>query len=357
MIVQFKTPTSVPLEAFSLMGVNVKTSNNAIGRFGTGLKYAVAVILRYGGSIQLFVDGVEHEFYLSKKEFRGKTFQQVRMRKRYGVGKWLGSKPMPFTTEFGKDWSLWQAYRELESNTRDEGGSTEISDDESHVVVRGPDKGTLIVVSCPGFAEAIEDAKVFLPEEAQRGKQVFSNIVLDIYDTPSKYLYYQGIRIYELRYPARLTYDFKAPYVTLTEDRTAANAYALIWNITRILQHEVRDKGTLYKALNRSKLDDRYDLTFETHELNFDWQEQGSDAFAMVVDRLQSAGSGGRSVAGYASAYRGYTSLSAEKTVSLPRKHWQEIAKWLKLTWPDGSYPGDGAIEALMGKIDNVVPF
>ena len=72
MIVQFKTPTSVPLEAFSLMGVNVKTSNNAIGRFGTGLKYAVAVILRYGGSIQLFIDGVEHEFYLSKKEFRGK---------------------------------------------------------------------------------------------------------------------------------------------------------------------------------------------------------------------------------------------------------------------------------------------
>lgn len=349
MTVVFKTPTTIPLEAFSLLGINVKTSTNAIGRFGTGLKYAVAVILRHGGKIQLFIDGVEYEFYLSKKDFRGKTFQQVRMRKRDGIGKWLSSKALPFTTEFGKDWSLWQAYRELESNTRDEDGETETLEDGAILPGYGG-KGTLICVDCHGFQEAMEESGVFL--EVSSATRAHSCSMVDIYDAPSKYLYYQGIRVFNLRYPARLTYDFKAPHVKLTEDRTAENSWMLMYYIAAVLKDGFRDKGVLYKALSKSKNDERYEPTFETQDLNFDCTGSGSDTFMSVSRGLYKSGLGGRSVSNYQAAYSGYVSRSAEKSVSLPRQDWDLIAVEIHKILPQVS-GGDAisAMQSLLAKI------
>lgn len=56
-VVQFRTPGLIPLEAFDTMGISAKVGDHPIGRFGTGLKYAVAVILREGGIIRLFRPG------------------------------------------------------------------------------------------------------------------------------------------------------------------------------------------------------------------------------------------------------------------------------------------------------------
>ena len=48
--VAFRTPGLIPIEAFTSTGVNVKIHDNPIGHFGTGLKYAVAVLLREAGA-------------------------------------------------------------------------------------------------------------------------------------------------------------------------------------------------------------------------------------------------------------------------------------------------------------------
>ena len=105
----FKTPGRIPLEAFSTFGINVKKSNDPIGRFGTGLKYAVAVILRLGGTIEFWVDGVHHIFYLKEDKFRGESFDFIRMKKEKGLLSKVGWEytKLPFTTELGKDWQLW----------------------------------------------------------------------------------------------------------------------------------------------------------------------------------------------------------------------------------------------------------
>lgn len=350
MIVKFHTPGAIPIEAFSLLGINVKMQTNAIGRFGTGLKYAVAVILRHQGNIRLIIDGVEYEFYLSKKDFRGKTFQQVRMRKKDGLGKWLSSKALPFTTEFGKDWQLWQAYRELESNTRDEGGATFIGENEIP-----PDGGTTIEIESKGFYEQISEEQVFINElfGESAPKVVFSNHIVTIYDKQSKHLYYQGIRVYTLRYPARMTYDFKSPYVTLTEDRTSANTYEMMYHLSNIIQKEIHDRGILYKALRRSNRDPNFDLTFETQELNFDYTEKGSDSFCAVATSLNKSGSGGRSVSGYYGSHSAYTSRSASLSINLPRKDWDIIASIVKKYDDDSSDESVGV--AINGFLEKVV--
>lgn len=357
MIVHFRTETEIPLEAFSLLGVNAKTSKDAIGRFGTGLKYAVAVILRNGGKIRLFVGPTEYEFYLADKRFRDKLFQQVRMRKRHGsLSKWMSSKALPFTTEFGKDWQLWQAFRELESNTRDEGGSTMIFEPDTDYDPIGTIKsGTSIIVDCPGFAEQIREAHVFLPKESDRGKVVLSNSMMTIYDRPSKYLYYQGIRVYDLRYPARLTYDFKSPMVILTEDRTAGNAWALMNYIASALQSDVADIPTLKRILSKSKDQSRFEPTFESQDLNFDFTKAGSESFAYAAESLNRQGYGGKAVSGYYGSRKAYIAASDEKSISLPRRRWDSIAKAIK-EWSKDGYPDSEtgvACNALLAKLDH----
>ena len=52
-MITFHSPTILPIEAATTMGVSVKESDNAIGKFGTGLKYAIAGVLRLGGTIAM----------------------------------------------------------------------------------------------------------------------------------------------------------------------------------------------------------------------------------------------------------------------------------------------------------------
>ena len=109
--------------AFTTFGINAKPSTNSpIGYFGTGLKYAIAVLVREGLKVTVWIGTEPHEFYCEPSNFRGKDFSLIRMRRQRGVTrKWMATD-LPFTTELGKNWKLWMALRELHSNTLDENG-------------------------------------------------------------------------------------------------------------------------------------------------------------------------------------------------------------------------------------------
>lgn len=311
-VVQFITPGAIPLEAFTLMGVNVKMGNNPIGRFGTGLKYAVAVILREGGLIRLFVDGTEYGFFLKKMNFRGTELSQIMMRKRHGLGHWLRPTKLPFTTQLGRDWNLWQAYRELESNTRDEGGRTARS---AHQADAGPSQGTVIEVDCRGFSKAVDEEAVFLYEGA--AERVFRSPTVDIYDAPSRFLYYMGIRVYELRYPSLFTYNFGKGRVTLTEDRTVANIWSCMYDLAHTIQYSVEDESVLDRILEESER-----ASFENYELNFD--SSGSEIFRARAKYLGFSGTLGRA------GSRWYQELDAPEeeptsSVELTDEEWQLV--------------------------------
>lgn len=99
-----------------LLGVSDKNNTDSIGRFGTGLKYAIAGILRLGGKISIrHANGTQETFTTVPVPARSKTFQAVHSSIHGSLG---------FTTEMGKHWQPWMLYRELESNTIDEDGKT-----------------------------------------------------------------------------------------------------------------------------------------------------------------------------------------------------------------------------------------
>lgn len=209
------TPGLLDVRGFTILGLHAKPNTDTpIGKFGSGLKYAVATLVRLGCKVQVFIGDTEYEFYTKNADFRGVGYKQLMMKKKKGfLSKWTYIE-LPFTTEFGRFWKAWQAFRELESNTRDECGYT--GADPSIVDPR--DYGqTVIIVSGEPYEEAYRDRdKVFLPEALTKRE---GDDRVQVFNEPSKFLYWRGIRVADLDKPSIYTYNILAD-LELTEDRT-----------------------------------------------------------------------------------------------------------------------------------------
>lgn len=190
------------IEFLTTMGVNVKESDNAIGYFGTGLKYAIAVMLRETVDFKLYIGTNEYTFYTQEKTLRDKTFHYCYMKGPHD------SINLQFTTEFGKNWDLWQAYRELHSNTLDENGMIYIDE-----TIRPTETSTTFIINNENLFE-VKD--VFL--NYNNPKLCFANDEIEIYEGSSNHIYYKGIRAKDLNSQSKYTYNILRNS-TLTEDR------------------------------------------------------------------------------------------------------------------------------------------
>lgn len=232
-VIVFDTPGLMPIEAFTMVGLNAKPkSTNPIGFFGTGLKYAIAVLLRLEQKVTIFIGRTEYVFETRREEFREKEFQFVYMRKREGVlSRWRTVK-LPFTLEYGKTWEMWQAYRELHTNTLDENG--EILDYHSTEVPLLIRTGhTLIIVEGEEFRQAYYDRfKTFLPEGLGERN---STDTIQVLNKPSRHMYYRGMRVFDFpeKVESLFTYNFLGR-IDLTEDRTAKYPFMLEMQIAEM---------------------------------------------------------------------------------------------------------------------------
>src|SRR5882724_7969094 len=115
MTIIFQNPGLIDLRSVQIMGLNAKETKNSIGQFGTGLKYAIAVLLRSGCKVTIFQGLQEFNFATQKEKFRGKDFDFVFMRRgdQHGSEAIFSEKALGFTLELGKHWEPWMAIREL----------------------------------------------------------------------------------------------------------------------------------------------------------------------------------------------------------------------------------------------------
>lgn len=199
-MIVFKNKGVIDVRAIKTFGVSVK-KENAIGFFGTGLKYAISILLREGCTISIFSGGVENSFGIKKVNVSGEDFDIVCMN-----GEELG-----FTTELGKTWKLWQAMRELYCNCTDEGGSITRETD----FTCGNDE-TVIVVGGAEFDRLFNDIGNFILQ----GNTDISNQRVNMRKYSSSNVYYKGVLVKEDNGLSLFTYDIKQG-VQLTEDRTA----------------------------------------------------------------------------------------------------------------------------------------
>lgn len=241
------TPGLIDPRAFTLMGVSAKPNTaNPIGMFGTGLKYSVAVLMRMGARVTVYIGGDRYVFEKCPGEFRGQAIEHIVFRRARRVSASLGSmiarawgRPtkheLPYTTEYGRFWKPWMVVRELHSNTLDEGGNSRVggsyNEDAYHA---GEGLGLLeghthIVVTHPDYAAAYANlASIFLPGAARAATPGGPSLELLPRDQHTaeghQALYFRSLKVFDLPKPSLYLYNFLTPLV-LTEDRTLASSY------------------------------------------------------------------------------------------------------------------------------------
>lgn len=213
----FKNKGLISKNGITIQGLSAKLGENPIGVFGTGLKYAIAIVLRNGGKITILRGMERLDFGIQKIQDRGQEFRVITMN-----GKKLG-----FTDHLGLNWKPWMAYRELYSNCRDEGGM--VSTDTAWIEgIQPMAKITQILVEWPEMEAVHADRhNVILSTEPW-----FSLPGVDVHPGENTHVFYKGIRVYELPKKSKYTYNLTAA-MDLTEDRTLLHSYLASWYCTR----------------------------------------------------------------------------------------------------------------------------
>lgn len=251
----FRNPGLMDLTAATTFGVSVKENENPIGFFGTGFKYAVAIVLRLGGRVTLWRGLDKYEFTAKPQEVRGEQFNVVHM----------NDKPLGFTTRMGITWGQWQAFRELYCNALDEGGTVEQGTGE-------PEEGTTTIHVSKLDDVYFQRNDIVLPKQLHITHE---NDELRLHPGPSKHVYYRGVRVLELPKPSLYKYNILAK-MDLTEDRTVANSYTMQRVMAEaIVKMTQKDVITRIVSANKEHFE---------HDMDFNWASiEPSQEFLDVV--------------------------------------------------------------------------
>jgi hypothetical protein len=226
----FQNPGLIDLAAVTTLGVSVKDGDTPIGYFGTGLKFAIATILRGSGTFTLWRGTVAHRFGTEVDNVRGEPFEFVTM-----DGQRLG-----FTTQLGRNWKPWMAFRELASNCRDEGGRYFQGEDGWQVE---PDHTTIVVGGQELLAVWPDRSSILLDTEP-----LFANEFVEVHPGNGGFVYYRGVRINEPARQTRFRYNVRTT-LELTEDRTAKWEFEVDYAIERGIA-AMNDRAMLREVLN-----------------------------------------------------------------------------------------------------------
>lgn len=253
----FQNEGLIDLRAIQFMGLNAKKDSSAIGFFGTGLKYAIAVLLRERQSITIYLGEKPYEFTVQPDTVRGKDFGFI----------YMNDQPLGITTELGKNWEMWQAFRELYSNMLDEDGKCYIG-----VPELGATK-TTIVVRGTKFALTYHQRDEIILNPAI--KPIAKNDGVSIYAKARANVFYRGIRANKLNYPPRFTYNYTGSAAGLTEDRTINSLFDMAQQVALLL-YESTDEFLLRQIVGAPE------GTFE-HQLDLNWAADPGETFLKIV--------------------------------------------------------------------------
>ncbi len=261
----FKNTGLIETRAITTIGVSVKESDNPFGYFGTGLKYAIGILLRNGCSITIYRGTEELKFDLVPTKIRGEDFSIVTMN-----GQELG-----FTSQIGKNWELWMAYRELYCNTLDEGGDVYIGEatpkeDVTHISVVGE-----------AFEQIHRNRRDFILQSSPI--ETCSMWHTEFHDFPStKGYFFKGILVGGASKKTIITYNF-LENVMLTEDRTVRSPFDCEWHLVGAIKRS-ENSYLIEKIVTAGE-------AFQEGEFHFSYNAgKPSDTFLEVVTQLSKDG-------------------------------------------------------------------
>ncbi len=203
----FNNPGAIDIRGACIAGLSAKESKSPIGYFGTGLKYSIACILRWGGSITIYSGLEKYTFEAGQINFRNEDFQLV----------YMNGAPLGFTTEYGKNWKAWQVFRELYANARDEGGNALLSPSVPNLV---EDETTIVVSGLPDLIDLYHSRNDIILPLNQRWS--YESDEMQFSSAKANGIYYRGVRVEDRA--CLFTWNCLEE-LQLTEDRTLSSPF------------------------------------------------------------------------------------------------------------------------------------
>jgi hypothetical protein len=260
-VIIFQTTGNIDLNAVTTLGVSVKSSS-AIGYFGTGLKFAIAVLLRHDAEINIYTNGKKHVFSKTPTTIRDQPFDIVA----------LDGVQLGFTTQLGRDWELWMAFREIACNTLDEKGSYGLAPDDTTIHFVGDQ--SIITVKLPAFDDIYKDREKFIITRTPIA-ETDSFAVHSVLERNA--VHYKNIRVGKLNKPSVYTYNVRGE-LDLTEDRTYKDGWQLSLIIGKGIA-KLSDEEMLVRILTAHDQHYEHLIVFQTY---WDYSEQ----FLATAQRL-----------------------------------------------------------------------
>lgn len=257
--IYFVNDGEIDLRCITTFGVSVKEIDNPIGFFGTGLKYAIAIILRNGGKFILYRGLQKYEFAAKTELIRGKEFGIISM----------NDTELSFTTDLGKTWKMWQAFRELYCNTSDENGQCT---DEFIEPALGK---TVIVIEDDDFYNVFKNKD----EIILSGSPIYDLGEVEVHEYCSSNFFYKNIRVGLPDKTPMFTYSFKSG-VTLTEDRTISNSAEVNYIIVKSVAYG-NNNSFIERFLKAETNSFESGLDFQSHLFS-----KPSQCFMEVMSRI-----------------------------------------------------------------------
>ncbi len=251
-MIVFRNNGQIDVRCVTTFGVSSKATDAAIGYFGTGLKYAIAICLREGCEVALVTDGRRYTFAHERSKIRLHEFDIVTM----------NGEPLAFTLELGKNWELWQAYRELWCNTKDECGSVHLIEDHDCSGLGDPDS-TYVVVRGSKFENIYRSRHLyFLDDYEIKTSDGHTEAVVS---SGGGRFFYKGILVSEHELTCLYDYNFlNALDCGLTEDRTMQHEWQRKWNV-QALTMQSEDRDFIAEMLTASPLTFEGALDYSQH--------------------------------------------------------------------------------------------
>ena len=215
----FKNDGEIDPLSLTTMGASVKSNDSPIGYFGTGLKFAIATIMRMGGKVEIYIGEEKYEVETVKTLIRGEEFDLVH----------IDGVQAGYTTQLGRDWEPWMAYRELHSNTLDE-----LNHEIDHGPAPEPQAGqTQIRVWHNDIQqEFYKRHNTFIESEP-----LFTVGSVEFHaGSNDRFIYYRGVKVGRFNRPTLFRYNITSG-LTLTEDRTVKDPMYAELEVRRAIQN------------------------------------------------------------------------------------------------------------------------
>jgi len=258
----FENPGEIDLRSITTFGVSVKEGDNPIGFFGTGMKYAIAVLLRTDHQITVQAGARHVRFNTQKDAVRGHDFEFITMAVDDGEPQQLG-----FTTQLGKQWEIWMAYRELACNCKDESGTSRFD-----LQMPNPVPGiTRVIVEGQDFEGVYADSHLYILADAPS----FTVGTTEVRRRSWKSVFYRGVKVMAQQKPSLYTYNLNTK-IDLTEDRTVRDTWVVGHRIGQAVM-ESKDERFIREIITA---DDRF---FESGLDFHGWGNVPSAEFLAVV--------------------------------------------------------------------------